>query len=229
MAQLEGDAAAVIAHLEPLVAGTDVGEAGLAALRGLIAGVRQAGVADGRVVIDPSIARGLDYYTGIVLESFLDELPGLGSICSGGRYDNLAGLYTKQQLPGVGASLGIDRLLAGLEELGRLHHVETPADVFLAYFDEQHLGDYLKVAAALREGGIAVEFFPEPKKLGQQLKVAAKKGFPAALIIGSNEFTTGTAQLKHLATQQSTTIEWGGDTAALAVAVRQALTPAPAA
>jgi histidyl-tRNA synthetase len=225
MAQLKGDATTVLAHLEPLVSGSASGEAGLAALRGLIDGVRQAGVADGRVVIDPSIARGLDYYTGIVLESFLDELPGLGSICSGGRYDNLAGLYTKQPLPGVGASLGIDRLLAGLEELGRLDHVETPADVFLAYFDEKHLADYLKVAAALRHGGIAVEFFPEPKKLGQQLKVAAKKGFPAALIIGSDEFVAGTAQLKHLATQQSTTIEWGDDTAALAAAVRQALGP----
>jgi histidyl-tRNA synthetase len=225
MAQFKGDATTVLAHLEPLVTGSEAGEAGLTALHGLIDGVRQAGVADGRVVIDPSIARGLDYYTGIVLESFLDELPGLGSICSGGRYDNLAGLYTKQPLPGVGASLGIDRLLAGLEELGRLEHVETPADVFLAYFDEKHLGDYLKVAAALRHGGIAVEFFPEPKKLGQQLKVAAKKGFPAALIIGSDEFVAGTAQLKHLATQQSTTIEWGGDTAALVAAVRQALGP----
>ena len=176
-------------------------------------------------MIDPSIARGLDYYTGIVLESFLDELPGLGSICSGGRYDNLAGLYTKQQLPGVGASLGIDRLMAGLEELGRLDTVETPADVFLAYFDEKHLGDYLRVAAALRQAGIAVELFPEPKKLGQQLKVAAKKGFPAALIIGSDEFAAGTAQLKQLATQQSTTIEWGGNTGTLAAAVRQALGP----
>ena len=98
--------------------------------------------------------------------------------------------------------------------------------MFLAYFDEKHLGDYLEVAAALRRGGIAVEFFPEPKKLGQQLKVAAKKGFPAALIIGTDEFAAGTAQLKHLATQQSTTIQWGGDTAALAAAVRQALTSA---
>ena len=225
MAQLTGDVERVLAAIEPLVAGSPAGETGLAALRGLINGVRQAGVADGRVVIDPSIARGLDYYTGIVLESFLDELPGLGSICSGGRYDNLAGLYTKQQLPGVGASLGIDRLMAGLEELGRLDTVETPADVFLAYFDEKHLGDYLRVAAALRQAGIAVELFPEPKKLGQQLKVAAKKGFPAALIIGSDEFAAGTAQLKQLATQQSTTIECGGNTGTLAAAVRQALGP----
>lgn len=229
MAQLAGDARSVLGQLDAIVAGSEIGQAGVAALRDLVEGVRLAGVADGRVIVDPSIARGLDYYTGVVLESFLDELPGLGSICSGGRYDNLAGLYTKQPLPGVGASLGIDRLMAGLEELGRLELVETPAEVFLAYFDEKHLGDYLSIAAALRRAGLAVEFFPEPKKLGQQLKVAAKKGFPVALIIGGDEFAAGTAQLKELATQQSTTIQWGGDVTALAAAVRQAITPrAPA-
>jgi histidyl-tRNA synthetase len=219
MAELAGDAASVLARLEPLVAGSETGAVGVAALRGLVDGVRRAGVTDGRVVVDPSIARGLDYYTGIVLESFLDEMPGLGSICSGGRYDNLAGLYTKQPLPGVGASLGIDRLLAGLEELGRLDLVETPAEVFLVFFDEKHLGDYLQIAASLRASGIAVEFFPEAKKVGQQLKVAAKKGFPLALIIGSDEFAAGTAQLKQLATQQSTTIDWHGDVSVLVDAV----------
>ncbi|MFM7035021.1 MAG: histidine--tRNA ligase [Planctomycetia bacterium] len=220
MAQLTGGADAVLEQLEPMVDGSETGRAGLAALRGLIDGARRAGVADGRLVIDPSIARGLDYYTGIVLESFLDELPGLGSICSGGRYDNLAGLYTKQQLPGVGASLGIDRLMAGLEELGRLRAVETPAEVFLAYFDDKHLGDYLRIAAALRQGGVAVEFFPEPRKLGQQLKVAAKKGFSLALIIGSDEFAAGTAQLKNLASQESVSIDWRGDPAVLVDVVR---------
>ncbi|MFM8703568.1 MAG: histidine--tRNA ligase, partial [Planctomycetia bacterium] len=117
LAQLSGPPGEVLAALERIVGDSDTGRAGVAALRQLLDGVAQAGVAEGRVVIDPSLARGLDYYTGIVLETFLDDLPSLGSICSGGRYDNLAGLYTKQSLPGVGASLGIDRLLAGLEEL----------------------------------------------------------------------------------------------------------------
>ena len=118
------------------------------------------------------------------MESFLDELPDLGSVCSGGRYDNLAELYTKQSLPGVGASLGIDRLLAGLEELDKLKSSETPASIFLVYFDESHLGDYLRIAARLREHGLSVDFYPEPKKLGQQLKWAGKKGFQRALVVG---------------------------------------------
>jgi histidyl-tRNA synthetase len=223
MASLAGPPADVLARLSTLVGDEEQGRAGVAALTAIVTGAREAGVPDGRVAIDPSIARGLDYYTGIVLESFLDDLPALGSICSGGRYDNLAGLYTKQHLPGVGASLGIDRLLAGLEELGRVATVETPAEVFLVHFDERHLADYLRIATAIRASGMAVEFFPEAKKVGQQLKLAAKRGFPAALVIGSDEFTAGTAQFKNLSTQQSVMIDWHGDLHVLADAVHSQL------
>jgi histidyl-tRNA synthetase len=223
MAALAGPPADVLDRLERLVGEDACGRSGVAALRGLVEGTQAAGVAAGRVVIDPSIARGLDYYTGIVLESFLDDLPGLGSICSGGRYDNLAGLYTKQPLPGVGASLGIDRLLAGLEELGRLGTAQTPADLFLVHFSARHLPDYLRIAAVLRGQGVAVEFFPEPKRVGQQLKLAAQRGFPLALIMGEDEFAKGTAQLKKLAAEESATINWHGDVAVLADAVLSVL------
>jgi len=223
MAALVGPPADVLDRLERLVGEDAGGRSGVAALRGLVEGTQAAGVAAGRVVIDPSIARGLDYYTGIVLESFLDDLPGLGSICSGGRYDNLAGLYTKQPLPGVGASLGIDRLLAGLEELGRLGTAQTPADLFLVHFSARHLPDYLRIAAVLRGQGVAVEFFPEPKRVGQQLKLAAQRGFPLALIMGEDEFAKGTAQLKKLAAEESATINWHGDVAVLADAVLSVL------
>ena len=219
MARLAGPPAEVLGRLAELAGTTATGAVGVAALEGLMAGATAAGVPAGRVVVDPSIARGLDYYTGIVLESFLDDLPALGSVCSGGRYDNLAALYTKQPLPGVGASLGIDRLLAGLEELGATGGPETPAEVFLVQFDAARLADYLRIAAALRRAGIAVEFFPEPKKLGQQLKLASKRGIPAALVIGDAEFAKGTAQLKDMVAETATTIEWGGDPEVLAAAV----------
>jgi histidyl-tRNA synthetase len=222
MAQLTGPNAEVLPRLADL-AGEGRGGAGVAALEGIVAGAQAAGVPSGRLVIDPGIARGLDYYTGIVLESFLDELPSLGSVCSGGRYDNLAGLYTKQPLPGVGASLGIDRLLAGLEELGQAPARETPAELFLAHFDPAHVNDYLAIAAALRQAGIAVEFFPEPRKLGLQLKLADKRGIPAALVIGSDEFKGGTAQFKDMAAQTAATIDWQGDIATLVAAVRERL------
>jgi len=219
MASLSGPPQEMLEKLAELVGDSEIGKAGLAGLSRIIDGVAAAGVPDGRVVLDPSIARGLDYYTGLVLESFLDELPSLGSICSGGRYDNLAGLYTKQPLPGVGASLGLDRLIAGLEELGRLPTAETPADVFLVFFANEHLADYLRIASALRAKGVAVEFYPEAKRVGVQLKLAAKRGHPAALILGADEFAAGTAQLKLMASGESHEIAWGGEPDTLAYAV----------
>jgi histidyl-tRNA synthetase len=162
-----------------------------------------AGVPAERLAIDVSIARGLDYYTGSVFETFLSALPGIGSVCSGGRYDNLAGLYTSQQLPGIGASLGLDRLLAAMEELGMLPKVGTPAEVFLPYFDASRLEDYLRLAAQLRSAGLGVELYPEPKKLGQQLKYADRRGFAVALIAGEQEFAAGTCQVKDLASGTS--------------------------
>jgi histidyl-tRNA synthetase len=188
----------VLRQVEPLVAGSETGQAGIAGLREVLSGVAAAGVPEGRVRLDVSIARGLDYYTGTIFETFLDALPGIGSICSGGRYDNLAGLYTKEELPGIGASLGLDRLLAAMEELGMIAKVGTPAEVFIPYFDKNRLHDYLRLAAALRAAGIGVEVFPEPKKLGQQLKYADRRGFRVALIAGQNEFDSGTCQVKDL-------------------------------
>ncbi|MDO7713716.1 MAG: ATP phosphoribosyltransferase regulatory subunit, partial [Pirellulales bacterium] len=223
LGELAGSATDVLGELHKLVGESAVGTQGVEAVGALLSNLAEVGIGDDRITLDPSIARGLDYYTGIVLESFLDELPGLGSVCSGGRYDNLAELYTKQFLPGVGASLGIDRLLAGLEELDKLKSAETPASIVLAYFDESHLGDYLRIAARLREHGLSVDFYPEPKKLGQQLKWAGKKGFQKALVIGSEEFKSGTAQLKDLATQQSTDIVWQGDLGLLTDAIKNEL------
>ncbi|MCH8043956.1 MAG: histidine--tRNA ligase [Planctomycetes bacterium] len=198
LSEIGGDNEAVLAQLEPLVAGNEIGEEGLSRLRETVAAVAAAGVPSERFVVDPLIARGLDYYTGTVFETFLDALPDIGSVCSGGRYDNLAERYTKQQLPGIGASLGLDRLLAAMEELDMIERVGTPASVLIAYFDKTRLHDYLRLAAVLRAGGIAVEVFPEPKKLGQQLKYADKKGFRIALVAGEDELAGGRCQVKDL-------------------------------
>ena len=223
LAGLTGSNQQILGQLEPLVTGSEKGQQGVARLAELLAAVRAAGVADDRIRLDVSIARGLDYYTGTIFETFLDALPGIGSICSGGRYDNLAELYTKQQLPGIGASLGLDRLLAGMEELGMIDKVSTPAEVFIPYFDANRLHDYLRLAAQLRAAGLSVEVFPEAKKLGQQLKYADRRGFRVALIAGENEFAAGNCQIKNLATAQSTTVSIDDDGAAVVGAVRELL------
>ena len=128
----------------------------------------------------------------------LDEDTAIGSVCSGGRYDNLAELYTSRQLPGVGASLGLDRLLAAMERLGMLQSVDTPADFLVVNFDGDRLGDYLQIAATIRSAGFGVEVYPESKKLGQQFKYADRKGFAAAIVAGSKEFDDQSVQVKWL-------------------------------
>jgi histidyl-tRNA synthetase len=223
LASITGSNDEVLRQVEPLVAQSETGRAGAARLAEILAGIKAAGVPEDRVRLDVSIARGLDYYTGTVFETFLDALPAIGSVCSGGRYDNLAGLYTNQELPGIGASLGLDRLLAAMEELGMVEKVATPAPVLIAYFDKDRLHDYLRLAAALRAAGIGVEVYPEPKKLGQQLKYADRRGFRVALIAGSSEFEAGTCQVKDLAqkTQQDVILE--PDAGSIVAAVRKLL------
>jgi histidyl-tRNA synthetase len=205
-AALAGSNEEILTQLEPLVANSETGGEGVARLRATLAGIAAGGVSSDRIRLDVSIARGLDYYTGVIYETFLDKLPKIGSVCSGGRYDNLASLFTKQELPGVGASLGLDRLLAAMEELGMIESVRTLAPVLIAFFDKQRLNDYLKMAAIVRAAGIGVELYPDPKKLGQQLKYADQRGFTLALIAGENEFASNTCQVKDLRTGESTEV-----------------------
>jgi histidyl-tRNA synthetase len=210
---------ATLDEVDRALTGNELGQQGVTRLRELFTTAQQAGIPAERMALDVSIARGLDYYTGTIYETFLTDLPGIGSVCSGGRYDNLAGLFTKEKLPGIGASLGLDRLLAAMEELNLLSQTGTPAQVLVAYFDATRLGDYQAIARTLRAGGWGVEVYPEPVGLGKQLKYADRKGHRLALIAGSQEFANGTWQVKDLRTGQSTTVS----SAELSPAIERAL------
>lgn len=218
LAEAPDDTAGCLAQLGEAVAGSELGESAVRDLADLMGAVAVAGVVAGRVKLEPSIARGLDYYTGVVVETQLDELPSIGSVCSGGRYDNLAGLFTKAKLPGVGASLGLDRLLAALEQLGRLPTAKTPAPVLVCMFDAERRNDYLRLAAQLRAAGVGVEVYPEAKKLGKQLQYADRQGFRAAIVIGSAEFAAGQCQVKDLASGGSQAVAYSADDASAVVA-----------
>jgi histidyl-tRNA synthetase len=194
---------------------------GVAKLRELLAVAHTAGVPDDRLRIDLATCRGLDYYTGTIYETFLTDLPSYGSVCSGGRYDNLAGLFTKQTLPGVGASLGLDRLLAAMEELDLLPKTATPAPVLVVQFSADRLGDYQRLARELRAAGVATEVYPEAKKIKPQMQYAERRGFTLALIAGPDEFAAGVCKLKVLATREERTVPVGE----LVAAVRQELGP----
>jgi len=138
-------------------------------------------------ILDPSITRGLDYYTGVVFETFLTEMPDIGSICSGGRYDNLAGLYSKrgEAISGVGTSIGLDRLLAALESLGKLPPSNT-CNAAIACVNAAHSGLYQALAQKLRQEGINCEVFTEGdgKQLTKQFVLAEKKGIRYVIIPG---------------------------------------------
>jgi histidyl-tRNA synthetase len=206
LVETTGDNGAILDRLQNEFGGNAKAAEGIKRLRELIAVATGAGVPDDRLRLDLSIARGLDYYTGTIFETLLTDLPGIGSICSGGRYDDLASLYTKQRLPGVGASLGLTRLLWAMDEMNLLPKVSTPAPVLLVQFTADRLGDYQKMAGLLRHQAIGVEVFPEPKKVGQQLQYAERRGFRFALIAGPDEFDQGVWKIKDLAARAEQTI-----------------------
>lgn len=158
-----------------------------------------AGIAQS-FVLDPSITRGLDYYTGLVYESFLDDLPTIGSVCSGGRYDNLAGLYTKERIPGVGGSIGLDRLMAAMEQLGIAGKKGSYLDAEIFCQDEALLIENQKAAAALRSFGVSVEVFPEAKKMNQQYALAEAKSVLWGIFVAAD----GKLTLKNLKTREQT-------------------------
>lgn len=171
-----------------------------------------AGAADS-LALDPSITRGLDYYTGMVVETSLTDLPQIGSVCSGGRYNELASLYTTRKLPGVGASVGLDRLIAALEALNRSGGRPVVTRVLIldtGAADRSGAGAAAqrsaaqRTAAALRARGIATEVFPEPRKIQAQYAYAEKKGIPYAIILDDAALGKGVIPVRTLATRSTT-------------------------
>ncbi|HAI60138.1 MAG TPA: histidine--tRNA ligase, partial [Xanthomonadaceae bacterium] len=145
-----------------------------------------------------SIARGLDYYTGTVYETTLDAHPQIGSVCSGGRYDNLASHYTKSHLPGVGISIGVTRLFWQLREAGLIGTAESSVECLVALMDDAGLDDALALGSRLRAGGINTEVQLEAKKLAKQFQYADRAGIRFVLLRGEDERAKGAVAVKDL-------------------------------
>ncbi|MFW5921053.1 MAG: histidine--tRNA ligase [Polyangiales bacterium] len=171
---------------------------GLSEIEQVLADLSALGVPDGDVQLDPTIARGLDYYTGTVYETVLDDHPDIGSVCSGGRYDDLAGLYTKSELPGVGISIGLTRLFYQLREAGLVRAEDSSVQVLVTQLDDALARDYLELASELRAGGLNTELYPEASKLGKQMKHADRAGIRFAVVMGEDEKNAGTVTLKDM-------------------------------
>lgn len=187
-----------LARLAPLeAAGGTLGE-GAAELREVLGMVRALGVPESDYAINFSIARGLDYYTGTVYETKLDDYPQIGSICSGGRYENLASHYTNSKLPGVGISIGATRLFWQLREAGLIGVAESSVAVLVAQLDEADLPHYVGLANELRLAGIATEIQLEPRKLARQFQYADKAGIRFVAMLGVDERAKGVVAIKDL-------------------------------
>jgi histidyl-tRNA synthetase len=198
--------ATTVARLAELVAGSQIGVAGVAELEEIAGLLSAQGYGPDRIVIDPSVVRGLGYYTGPVYEAELtfevtDEKGrprNFGSVAGGGRYDDLVKRFTGQEVPATGVSIGVDRLLAALRATGRITS-ESAGPVIVTVMDRAHMADYQTMVAELRKAGIRSEvYLGNPKNFGNQLKYADKRASPVAIIAGGDEFAKGVVQIKDL-------------------------------
>ena len=184
--------------LDALGAGPETMETGRAELKEVLGLMQAFGVPESHYALNLSIARGLDYYTGTVYETTLNDHPQIGSICSGGRYENLASQYSRSQLPGVGISIGLTRLYWQLRDAGLIGTAQSTVDVLVTQMDEARLPDYLTVASELRGAGIATEVVMEGGKLGKQFKYADKAGIRFVIVLGEDEIAKGVVTVKDL-------------------------------
>jgi histidyl-tRNA synthetase len=207
---LRGSADDILSQLsaiEPGLASEPQFQRGIEEIRGVTNGARLLGVPEKNFVVDLSVARGLTYYTGSIFETMLLKHPGLGSICSGGRYDDLANLFTDRKLPGVGVSIGLTRLVSRLLEAGVLKiGASTKAIALVTSQDRDALDQYLKVGVRLRRAGIGTEIYLEDHALGRQLHYAKKKGFRYALRANQAQLAAKTWRVKNLTTGETTSV-----------------------
>ncbi len=196
-----------LARIDAVVAaagdGNEALRAGAAELREVLELVRALGVPESAYCLNFSIARGLDYYTGTVYETQLVEHPEIGSICSGGRYDDLASHYTRSRLPGVGISIGLTRLFWQLREAGLIAGIaESSVQAMVALMDEARLDQALDIARHLRAGGINTEVQMEARKVGKQFQYAARAGIRFVVLAGEDELARGVVAVKDLLREQ---------------------------
>lgn len=198
----------VLAALKQLGIESELFDEGVSKLEVLIDALRVMEVPESRFQIDLKIARGLDYYTGTVYETILNDYPGVGSVCSGGRYDDLAGYYTTTDLPGVGISIGLSRLFSALREIPGLIQAtsQSPADVVVMPFGDEQVVNAISVAAMLRDAGIATMLYTEPIKVAKKLRFADRMGFRYVILIGSQDIASGTVSLKDMVSGTTTPV-----------------------
>ena len=204
---ITGTNAEVISALEGYVGRNEVFDLGLGELKAVCENLGAFGVPEENFAVDLTIARGLDYYTGTVYETTLLDHPEIGSVCSGGRYDNLAGYYTNQQLPGVGISIGLTRLFYVLDEQGLLNpEMNTCACDALVIPMTQSPAAAIAMAQSLRAAGVRTQVYGEQKKFKQKMTYANKLGVPYIVLLGDDEIASGKCSVKDMRSGEQVTV-----------------------
>ncbi len=205
---VSGSSGDKLSFLEKYLGQNDVFDTGLSELKAVTAYLPQFGVPDSNFEIDLTIARGLDYYTGTVYETTLLEHPEIGSVCSGGRYDDLAGYYTDKKLPGVGISIGLTRLFYVLEEQGMLSGklLCSPCDALMIPMTKD-LSAAVSAATLLREGGVRTQLYSEDKKFKAKMNYADKIKTPFVVLIGEDEIAAGVLSVKNMETGEQVSLK----------------------
>ena len=207
---IKGTNAQVISALQAYVGKNEMFDLGVQELTAVTENLAAFGVPEENFAVDLTIARGLDYYTGTVYETTLLDYPEIGSVCSGGRYDNLAGYYTDKQLPGVGISIGLTRLFYVLDEQGLLNEnlPSAPCDVLVLPMTDTPAAA-IAVAEALRSGGIRVQLYGEQKKFKQKMTYANKLGVPFVVLLGEDEIAENKCSVKNMVTGEQQKLTTG--------------------
>ncbi len=205
--EIDGTTDEKIAKLKELGIKEEMFVEGLAELEQVVKYIRVFGVPDTHFKIDLTIARGLDYYTGTVYETFLNDYKEIGSVCSGGRYENLAGYYTDQKLPGVGISIGLTRLFYKLNELQLIKSDKYSMSDILIIPMLEDMTVAIQLASNLRKEGINTEVYLNDKKLKTKFKYADKLKIPYVVVIGEDEINTNTVKIKNMNTGDETSVE----------------------
>jgi histidyl-tRNA synthetase len=203
-----------LARVAAIVSGDDAGARAVANLRAIVALTSHTN-ATGKVRFDPSLARGLSYYTGAIMEMNVADLAG--SLGGGGRYDNLVGMFLGQNIPACGFSLGLERILVVMAERKMFPPTlaSTPADVMVATFDAAAAAAAIRVAALLRAAGLRVLVYPDAEKIGKQIKYADSRGIPFVALLGEDEINAGSVTVKNLSAQTQETYDQSAAGAAI--------------
>ena len=203
-----------LTRVAAFVAGDETGQRAVANLQAITGLTAQTNAA-GKLRFDPSLARGLSYYTGAIMEINVADLAG--SLGGGGRYDNLVGMFLGQNIPACGFSLGLERILVVMTERNMFPPTlaTTPADVMIAAFDPSGVGAAMGLAAVLREAGLRVLVFPDAEKIGKQIKYADSRGIPFVALLGEDEINAGTVTVKNLSAQTQATYDQSAAGAAI--------------